>query len=106
MSATIAPAVAKHDVLFKAFADPTRLRILNVLAAGELCVCDLVDLLDLPQPNVSPPWLDRNLRPSTTAYWASSAAISRSQGTDSDTGRSGSAHGPVRRPKGRQDAVN
>ena len=53
MSPAVAPAVAKLDTLFKAFADPTRLRILNVLAAGELCVCDIVDLLDLPQPNVS-----------------------------------------------------
>lgn len=41
------------DALFKGFADPTRLRLLNALAAGELCVCDLVDLLALPQPAVS-----------------------------------------------------
>jgi ArsR family transcriptional regulator len=41
------------DALFKGFADPTRIRILNVLAAGELCVCDLVDILRLPQPAVS-----------------------------------------------------
>lgn len=41
------------DSLFKGFADPTRLRILNALAAGELCVCDLVRLLALPQPAVS-----------------------------------------------------
>lgn len=53
MSPALAPGVAKLDALFKAFADPTRLRILNVLAAGELCVCDITDLLGLPQPNVS-----------------------------------------------------
>lgn len=41
------------DALFKGFADPTRLRVLNALAAGELCVCDLVDLLELSQPAVS-----------------------------------------------------
>ena len=41
------------DSLFKAFADPTRLRILSLLAAGELCVCDIVEILDLPQPTVS-----------------------------------------------------
>ncbi len=41
------------DVLFKGFADPTRLRILNVLVPGELCVCDIVELLELPQPAVS-----------------------------------------------------
>jgi ArsR family transcriptional regulator len=45
--------VADLDALFKAFADPTRLRIMNVLAAGELCVCDVVDILALPQPTVS-----------------------------------------------------
>jgi len=41
------------DELFKGFADPTRIRILNLLAAGELCVCDLVALLRLAQPTVS-----------------------------------------------------
>lgn len=41
------------DALFKGFADPTRLRVLNALVAGELCVCDLVDLLGLSQPAVS-----------------------------------------------------
>jgi ArsR family transcriptional regulator, arsenate/arsenite/antimonite-responsive transcriptional repressor len=48
-----APTVGDLDALFKAFADPVRLRLLNVLAAGELCVCDLVELLALPQPTVS-----------------------------------------------------
>jgi ArsR family transcriptional regulator len=48
-----APAVGDLDALFKGFADPTRLRLLNVLAAGELCVCDLVELVELPQPAVS-----------------------------------------------------
>jgi ArsR family transcriptional regulator, arsenate/arsenite/antimonite-responsive transcriptional repressor len=46
-------AVTDLDELFKGFADPTRIRILNLLAAGELCVCDIVDLLGLPQPTVS-----------------------------------------------------
>ncbi|MCC6243957.1 MAG: winged helix-turn-helix transcriptional regulator [Gemmatimonadaceae bacterium] len=41
------------DALFKGFADPTRLRVLNALVAGELCVCDLVDLLGIAQPAVS-----------------------------------------------------
>ncbi len=45
--------VGDLDALFKGFADPTRLRILNILAAGELCVCDLVDILVLPQPTIS-----------------------------------------------------
>ena len=41
------------DVMFRAFSDRTRLRILNLLRPGELCVCDLVRALDLPQPKVS-----------------------------------------------------
>jgi ArsR family transcriptional regulator len=39
--------------LFKAVADPVRLRLLNLLAAGEVCVCDLYEALDLPQSTVS-----------------------------------------------------
>ena len=38
---------------FKALADATRLRILNLLLHGELCVCDIQFVLDSPQPNVS-----------------------------------------------------
>ena len=41
------------DLLFRAFSDRTRLRILNLLAGGELCVCDLVDVLKIPQPKAS-----------------------------------------------------
>ncbi|MCB9832106.1 MAG: winged helix-turn-helix transcriptional regulator [Planctomycetes bacterium] len=37
----------------KAMADEQRLRILNVLQDGEICVGDLVVLLDAPQPTVS-----------------------------------------------------
>jgi ArsR family transcriptional regulator len=39
--------------LFKAFADPVRLRLLSLLAAGEVCVCHLHEALDLPQSTVS-----------------------------------------------------
>jgi ArsR family transcriptional regulator len=38
---------------FAAFSDPTRLRILHLLREGELCVGDLVTILDMPQPTVS-----------------------------------------------------
>jgi len=41
------------ETIFRALSDRTRLRILNLLRGGELCVCDLVDVLDLPQPTVS-----------------------------------------------------
>jgi ArsR family transcriptional regulator len=41
------------DLMFRAFSDPTRLRILNLLGRGELCVCDLVRIIDVPQPKIS-----------------------------------------------------
>lgn len=41
------------DRVFAAFADRTRLRLLNLLRGGERCVCVLVDVLKLPQPTVS-----------------------------------------------------
>jgi ArsR family transcriptional regulator len=50
------PAVKSLDSsveLFKAFADPVRLRLLNLLADGEVCVCHLHEALDLPQSTVS-----------------------------------------------------
>ncbi|WP_275099962.1 metalloregulator ArsR/SmtB family transcription factor [Sedimenticola hydrogenitrophicus] len=40
--------------LFKALSDPTRLRCLSLLAeSDELCVCELTQALDLPQPKIS-----------------------------------------------------
>lgn len=46
-------AKSRVDLLFRAFSDRTRLRILNLLAGGERCVCDLVEVLDVPQPTAS-----------------------------------------------------
>ncbi len=37
----------------KGLADTNRLRILNLLLHGELCVCDIQYVLASPQPNVS-----------------------------------------------------
>jgi ArsR family transcriptional regulator len=42
--------------LFKALADPVRLRLLSLIAChdgGESCVCDLLDAFDLTAPSVS-----------------------------------------------------
>ena len=41
---------------FRVIADPTRLRLISLLASspgGEACVCDLVEPLELSQPTVS-----------------------------------------------------
>jgi ArsR family transcriptional regulator len=45
--------LASLETLFKALADGTRLRILALLQAGEICVCDIHGSLGLPQPTVS-----------------------------------------------------
>ncbi|ACU95284.1 MAG: metalloregulator ArsR/SmtB family transcription factor [Saccharomonospora viridis] len=42
--------------LFKAMADPVRLRLLSLIAShagGEVCVCDLTDAFDLTGPTIS-----------------------------------------------------
>lgn len=41
------------DLMFRAFSDRTRLRILHVLQGGELCVGDIVEILQAPQPRIS-----------------------------------------------------
>ena len=41
------------DAKFRAFSDQTRLRILHLLRAGELCVNDLVQIINVPQPTAS-----------------------------------------------------
>lgn len=41
------------ETIFRALSDRTRLRILNMLRLGELCVCDLVAVLEVPQPTAS-----------------------------------------------------
>lgn len=43
----------KTAQIFKALSEEIRLRILNLLRAGELCVCDLMAVLDLPQSTIS-----------------------------------------------------
>ena len=55
-----APALSEERAVeyagwFKALADPTRLRILNLLARHDapLCVCDIVEHFPLGQPTVS-----------------------------------------------------
>lgn len=46
----------RRALVFKALADPNRLRLLSIVkgaGAGEACVCDLTEPLDLGQPTVS-----------------------------------------------------
>ncbi|NNJ26594.1 ArsR/SmtB family transcription factor [Alienimonas chondri] len=53
------PVRTAADELFRAFANPIRLRLLGLLwssergGSGEVCVCDLVTVLGVPQPTAS-----------------------------------------------------
>lgn len=38
---------------YRVFGDKTRLHILALLTQGELCVCDLVSVLNMSQPGIS-----------------------------------------------------
>ena len=41
------------DLLFRALADRTRLRLLNLIADKEICVCYFVEILKVSQPKIS-----------------------------------------------------
>jgi len=39
--------------LFKVFGDSTRIKVLYVLKQGEMCVCDIAEVLKMTQPAIS-----------------------------------------------------
>jgi ArsR family transcriptional regulator len=41
------------NLVFRAFSDPLRLRIIHLLLEGELCVCDIEAILRVPQAKAS-----------------------------------------------------
>jgi ArsR family transcriptional regulator len=41
------------ELLFKALADPTRLRLINLMGSDEVCVCFFVEVLNTNQPKIS-----------------------------------------------------
>ncbi len=43
----------KLNQVFKALSDETRLRIVNLLSLDELCVCDIMAVLNISQPKAS-----------------------------------------------------
>jgi ArsR family transcriptional regulator len=49
----MARSLTDMERLFKALADTTRLRILGLLLAGEVCVCHIHESLRVPQPKAS-----------------------------------------------------
>lgn len=44
---------AQVELLFKALADRTRLRLLNLMGGDEVCVCFFVEVLGMSQPKIS-----------------------------------------------------
>jgi ArsR family transcriptional regulator len=42
-----------RELFFKALADPTRLRIINLIGDREVCVCFFVEILKTNQPKIS-----------------------------------------------------
>jgi ArsR family transcriptional regulator, arsenate/arsenite/antimonite-responsive transcriptional repressor len=53
MSNKKASKEAQVELLFKALADRTRLRLLNLMGEGEVCVCFFVEVLGTNQPKIS-----------------------------------------------------
>jgi ArsR family transcriptional regulator len=45
--------VKKLATTIKALSDETRLRVVKLLEGGELCVCELMEVLDMSQPRIS-----------------------------------------------------
>jgi len=48
-----APKAFDMEMLFRALADRTRLRLLNLMGSDEICVCYFVEVLHTPQPKIS-----------------------------------------------------
>jgi ArsR family transcriptional regulator len=74
--------------LFKAIADPVRLRLLSLIAChegGEACVCDLTDAFDLTGPTIShhlkvlrqAGLIDCERRGTWVYYWINPAMLER-----------------------------
>lgn len=45
--------IEKYTKFFKALGEPTRLKILRLIAEREMCVCELMEVLDMNQPRIS-----------------------------------------------------
>ncbi len=56
--------IETKSLQFKALGDKVRLRILALLQEGELCVCDIMEVLQMPQSTTS-----RHLAHLKNAYW-------------------------------------
>jgi ArsR family transcriptional regulator, arsenate/arsenite/antimonite-responsive transcriptional repressor len=46
-------SLREYEMVVKSVADPTRVRILKLLEEGEMCVCQIVAILELSQSTIS-----------------------------------------------------
>lgn len=46
-------SLREYEMVMKAVADPTRVRIMKLLEGGEMCVCQIVAVLELSQSTIS-----------------------------------------------------
>ena len=44
---------ASYTSIFKALADETRLKIIEMLSSGEMCACKILEEFDITQPTLS-----------------------------------------------------
>jgi len=44
---------SEYVPLFKALADETRLKIIDMLSCGEMCACDILEFFNVTQPTLS-----------------------------------------------------
>lgn len=44
---------AEYVPVFKALADETRLKIVDMLSCGEMCACDILEFFNVTQPTLS-----------------------------------------------------
>ncbi len=51
--AVVSTKTIDKELFFRALADRTRLRLLNLMGAEEICVCFLVEILKTNQPKIS-----------------------------------------------------
>lgn len=53
MKDTVKPDREAVARIFKAFCDPNRIRVLELLQAGEMCACKILEELNIGQPTLS-----------------------------------------------------
>jgi len=43
----------ENSILFKAFSDPNRMKIIEIISCGEICACTILEKLNIKQPTLS-----------------------------------------------------